>query len=60
MCAWEVFSDEAMPYISINSDEEVSQAVCAGMRLQRPSRCPPIPWPILTQCWEKIGPPTEL
>lgn len=53
VCAWEVFSDEAMPYISINSDEEVSQAVCAGMRLQRPSRCPPILWPILTQCWEK-------
>ena len=51
VCAWELFSDDAMPYLRLDSDEEVSRSVCAGLRLERPQRCPPALWATLESCW---------
>lgn len=54
VCAWEMFSDEVMPYLSIGSDEEVAQSVRAGLRLERPERCPPALWASLETCWAMV------
>lgn len=54
VCAWEIFSDEAMPYLSIDSDEEVAQSVRAGLRLERPERCLPALWASLESCWAMV------
>ena len=51
VCVWEVFSDEPIPYQALSSDEDVSRAVCSGMRLPQPPRCPVALWSVLQACW---------
>lgn len=54
-CGWELFDAAAqpMPYPDIDHDEDVAQAVRAGLRLEQPSRCPPMLWKLLQWCWHE-------
>ncbi|PRP85913.1 putative LRR receptor-like serine/threonine-protein kinase [Planoprotostelium fungivorum] len=48
---WEIFSMGRIPYIHL-SNLQVIKFVEEGNRLEKPERCPPAIWDIVSSCWE--------
>lgn len=50
---WELFSYGDIPFANLESDEEVTELVHGGDRLQCPPDCPPQVYKVMQVCWQK-------
>uniref|UniRef100_A0A061RC01 Proto-oncogene tyrosine-protein kinase ROS n=1 Tax=Tetraselmis sp. GSL018 TaxID=582737 RepID=A0A061RC01_9CHLO len=50
---WEMWSEEAAPYSSLSSAEEVASLIGRGDRLPKPEGCPEDIYGLMQLCWER-------
>ena len=53
---WELWSEGALPYFVVKSDEQLIERVAArnGLRLARPEGCPEAVYAVMLRCWEPL------
>jgi hypothetical protein len=50
---WEIYTDGGRPYAGL-SNLEVTDYVCEGKRLKKPSKCPEIVYHLMMKCWDSV------